>query len=276
MQIGLLTGAFGGGKNFEQIATWAAKAGFQALEVASGPRGHIIPQDVAKDDGRAVKRVLKETGLRISSFAFYEGFNRGDGPEAYGKRMTEIIRAAEILGVDTVCTFAGFASPGKSKAQTLRDEAPRVFEPLAKEAAPRGVRIAFENWFETNLQHLDHVAAAMQALPQPNVGFNFDPSHLHWQGIDVVAAVHEFGSRIFHTHAKDVTINQQKLKRLGINEWYNTWQYSIPGYGDVPWGEYLRALRQAKYDGVLSIEHEDGAFGVEEGFERGLRFLRTL
>ena len=80
--------------------------------------------------------------------------------------------------------------------------------------------------------------------------------------------------RIFHTHAKDVTISRKRLSRLGCLDggW---WQYSIPGSGDVKWGEYVRTLRRVGYDGVLSIEHEDGAVGVEEGFVKGLRFLST-
>jgi len=274
MHVGLLTAPFRKKKTFAEIAEWAAGAGFRALEVVSGPGGHIDPADVLKDDGAAVKKVLSDTGLEISSLAYYTLFNRGDGPEAYSKAMMDVLAAAEAVGTDCVCTLVGFPEEGKSKEKTIRESAPPVFEPLAAEAERRGVRIAFENWFATSLQNMECFRAVAEALPQPSIGFNFDPSHLQWQGIDVQAAVEEVKDRIFHTHAKDVTISRKHLARLGCLDggW---WQYSIPGSGDVKWGEYIRTLRRVGYDGVLSIEHEDGAVGVEEGFEKGLRFLST-
>jgi sugar phosphate isomerase/epimerase len=275
MHVGVLTAPFRRTeKTFAEIAEWAAGEGFGALEVAAGPGAHIDPADVLKDDGAAVKKVLADTGIAVSSLAFYSVFNKGDGPEAYARTMKDVIAAAEVLGVDCVCTLVGFPDEGKSKVDTIRETAPAIYGPLAADAEKRGIRIAFENWFATNLQNMECFRAVTEALPQPNVGFNFDPSHLEWQGIDVQAAVEEVKDRIFHTHAKDVTISRKRLSRLGCLDggW---WEYSIPGSGDVKWGDYIRTLRRVGYDGVLSIEHEDGAVGIEEGFVKGLRFLST-
>ena len=272
MHVGLLTSPFHN-QNLKSIAQWAAKAGFKALEVPVGADAHLNPADVLADNGRAVKGILKDAGIGISSLACYRNW---EPRETYDQIMRDSILAAETLGVGVVCTFAGFPAPKKSKVQTLREVAPRVFEPLAREAEKCGVKIAFENWFETNLQNLECFRTAALALPQPNIGFNFDPSHLHWQGIDVVSMAEEFGARIFHTHAKDATLYREKASRLGPLATYQSFEFSIPGYGEVPWGPYIRALRKSQYDGVLSIEHEDGAFGVEEGFEKGLRFLSGL
>ena len=274
MHVGLLTARFGRDRDLESIAVWAAETGFKALEVACGPGAHIDPGKVLADDGAAVKRILDETGIGISSLAGYTGFNRGEGPDAYSKMMRDALAAAEILGVGVVCTLAGFCEDGMSKLQTIRERAAGVFEPLARDAEKRGVKIAFENWFATNLQNLDHFRAIAEIMPA-NVGFNFDPSHLFWQGIDHVAAVEEFADRIFHTHAKDTLVRPDVRARVGVLEraW---WQYVIPGFGDIRWGKYIRTLKLSGYDGVLSIEHEDDAFGAEEGFEKGLRYLSTL
>ncbi|MHC4248251.1 MAG: sugar phosphate isomerase/epimerase family protein [Planctomycetota bacterium] len=275
MHVGVLTAPFRRTKKtFAEIAEWAAGEGFGALEVVTGPGGHIDPAEVLKDDGAAVKKVLADTGIAISSLAFYSGFNKGDGPEAYSNIMKDVLAAAQAVGTDCVCTLVGFPAEGKSKEATIRELAPAIYEPLAADAEKRGLTIAFENWFATNLQNMECFRAVMEALPQPNVGFNFDPSHLEWQGVDVQAAVEECKGRIFHTHAKDVTISHKRLSRLGCLDggW---WEYSIPGSGDVRWGDYIRTLRRVGYDGVLSIEHEDGAVGIEEGFVKGLRFLST-
>jgi len=272
MHVGLLTARFPADKSFAEIARWAGEAGFAALEVATQ---HLAPGDVLADGGAAVKELLAETGLRISSLAHYQIFNRCASAEAYAAEMREVFAAAEALGVDTVCALAGFPVDGKSKLETIQDDVKAIFGPLAREAADRGLRIAFENWFATNLQNLDHFAALVEAVAQDNVGFNFDPSHLEWQQIDTLAAVEEFGDQIFHTHAKDVAIRRDKRARMGVLE-FGWWRYVIPGFGEIDWGRYILALKEISYEGVLSIEHEDSAFEAEEGFEKGLVHLRQF
>jgi sugar phosphate isomerase/epimerase len=91
----------------------------------------------------------------------------------------------------------------------------------------------------------------------------------------VTAAVYEFRDRIFHVHAKDVTVEPVRLARVGYagDGW---WRYVLPGYGRIRWGEFIGTLRKIGYDGVLSIEHEDSAFPAEEGFVKATRYLNTL
>ena len=269
MYIGLLTARFADQMNLEQIASWAAEAGYAALEVHTR---HIDAKAVLADGGAAVRKVLDATGLKISSIAHYSIFNRNSTAEQYAEQMRDVLAAAEVLGLDTVCTLAGFPEEGKSKMETIREVLPPLFAPLADQAQKRGLKIAFENWFATNLQHLDHFQALLEAVPNENVGFNFDPSHLHWQGIDYLAAVAEFKDRIFHTHAKDVATYAAKLARIGVLEgaW---WRYVIPGFGEIDWGRYILALREIGYDGAVSVEHEDSSFDACEGFEKALRHL---
>ena len=269
MYVGLLTAAFSGDTTFEQIVKWASSQGFQGLEVTVA---HLKPDEVLADDGAAVRALLSDTGLKISSLGNYGSFNRNNTPETYSESMIQAIHAAALLEVDVVCTLTGFPEQGKTKMATIREDLPPVIGPLAQEAAKHGVKIAFENWFATNLQQLEHFQAVTEVLPMDNVGFNFDPSHLAWQGIDYVAAVVEFEDRIFHTHAKDVAIRQDRLRRIGVLEG-DWWRYVIPGFGTIGWAEYIHMLRQVGYDGVLSIEHEDSAFPVEEGFAKGLQYL---
>jgi len=270
VDIGLLTAQFRDGWDLERIANWASKAGFAALEIHTR---HLPPQDVLADDGAAVKKLLEATGLRISSLAHYEPFSAAViAGDEYQQAMRDTIRAAEVLGLDVVCTLAGFPAEGKSKADTIREDLPGTFIPLAEYAADHGIKIAFENFFATNLQHLDHFQALFEAVPNDNVGLNFDPSHLYWQQIDYLAAVEEFKDRIFHAHAKDTAIYLQRRSRVGVLE-HGWWRYVIPGFGEISWGRFILALREIGYDGVLSVEHEDGAFSAEEGFAKALQHL---
>ena len=73
----------------------------------------------------------------------------------------------------------------------------------------------------------------------PNLGLNYDPSHLIWQHIDYARAIREFGKRIVHFHAKDTRIDRDKLYQVGIMGF--GWHVAkLPGLGDVDWSARVR------------------------------------
>ncbi len=274
MFIGFLTAPFRD-KAFKEVVRFAADNGFGGLEVVTGVGdGHIDAAQVLKDKGRFVKRLLKDTGLTITGLARYVNLLDPDLRKREGlvNELRTVIDAAEALEVGVVCTMGGFPLPGKNKMQTIVEDAPSVFIPLCEHAAKRGVKVALENWFMTNLQGLHHFQRLFEVIPCDNFGLNFDPSHLVHQDIDYIAAVERFGNRIFHVHAKDTEIYQHQRRWVGNYE-SGWWRYVIPGYGVIDWGRFIGALRRVGYDGVLSIEHEDAAFPRELGFLKGKRYL---
>jgi len=274
MEIGLLTSPFRN-ESLEDIIGWAAVHGFDKLEVNSAPGGHLDPAAVEADGGDAVKDLVgQHSGIGISSLVMYRNMldPDPDARQATRDAFKAIMRAAKLLDVDVVCTMAGMPLPGKTKMKTIETEGKELFEEMCEYAGERGLKVALENWFQTNIQHLDHWRRLFELVPHENFGLNYDPSHLYWQQIDHIAAVHEFGPRIFHTHAKDCEVRRDILASVGVLEggW---WRYVIPGFGEIHWGRYIGALRDAKYDGVLSIEHEDRAMGREHGFIKGKEHL---
>ncbi len=276
MHVGILTAPLRT-KPLTELIPWAAAHGIKALEVDVSPGAALDAATTSDATIAEVRQLLAAHDMRISSLACYM-MTVGFAPERTNAAKIGIghaIRLASKLGVDTVCTVAGFPEPGKSKARTIQEDLPQAMRPLLDLAGQHGVRLALENWFATNIQHLEHWQMVFEAIPDAHFGLNFDPSHLDWQGIDVIAAVSEFQSRIFHVHAKDVSVDLARLTRVGFNGdgW---WRYTLPGYGRIRWGEFISALRGIGYDGVLSIEHEDGSFGPEEGFVKAARYLNTL
>jgi len=271
--VGFLTYPLAGWK-LKDLTSWAASNGFKGLEIAVSPTLKQVDVDRVLSGGAGeVKHAFAGKNLEITSLAFYSYRileNREDQ-----KFLERVIEAASVLDVRVICTLAGGPVPGKSKKQTLEVDFPKVFEPLIDKAREQGLRIALENWFATNLQGIDHFQTALKMIPDKTLGLNFDPSHLLWQGIDYIEAVQRFGERIHHTHAKDTEILQFRLREVGVlgEGW---WRYRIPGWGSVNWSAYLTALKEAKYDHVLSIEHEDPFFGPEDGLLRGKRYLENL
>lgn len=274
MEIGFLTAPFGK-ENLEQILYFAADNGFSKIEILSVPGGiHIQPDEVLSDHGKKLKQLFKSTGVTPSSYACYSNV-LDENPErrqSIRQYMKNLILVAELTEVDIVCTIAGMPVSGKTKMQTIEEDAAEYFQQLCDFASKHGVKIALENWFATNLQHLEHWKKLFQLVPAKNFGLNFDPSHLVHQGIDYLASVDEFSDRIFHTHAKDCEINEHLLRRIGNRE-NGWWRYVIPGSGVIRWGEYICRLRKIGYNGVLSIEHEDSSIGREQGFILGKKYL---
>lgn len=274
MQVGILTSPFRN-ETLDHVIEFAGKNGIDALEVASGPGArHLDITSLSDARVSEIKKLLEVNGVEISSLAWYTDMTAPNREET-AKNFRLLVDAAEKLGVGVVCTLAGMPVEGKNKLKTIQEDCSVVFPPLAEYAASKGINIALENWFATCLQGLAEFDMMFEAVPNENFGLNYDPSHLMWQGIDYIGAVERFGSRIFHTHAKDTEIREDKLRYLGslAGGW---WCYVIPGFGRVKWGEYITALRKVKYDGVISIEHEDSNFSVEEGFIKGKNYLRLF
>lgn len=115
------------------------------------------------------------------------------------------------------------------------------------------------------------------------VGANLDPSHLFWQGVDPVAAVHALRGCIYHFHAKDTYIDPYNTAVNGVlhtsgfaDTAARPWLFRTVGYGHgaQTWRAIFSALQQAGYDGVISIEHEDALMSQKEGLEKAIRVLR--
>lgn len=276
MDIGILTARMSN-RSFEEIVAFAGKHGFGALEVASGPGWKVL--DTANLESRRVDEIqslLHQNKVRISSIGAYGTNNTPENPaerETAATNLKLAIDAAKKLGVDVVCTLAGMPYGGRDRYEMIETDAKSFFTPILDYAGERGIKVALENWFATNIMHLGHFEAIFNAVPHPNFGLNYDPSHLLWQEIDYIHAVDVFAPRIFHSHAKDTEMNKHKRQWVGVNG-EGWWRYVIPGFGEIAWGPYIAALRRNKYDGVLSIEHEDDTFGPEAGFLAAQRNLQ--
>ena len=303
MKLGLLTAAFPN-LSLDEVAAWAAENGYEALEVACWPAAGAerrryagvshIDVDALDDSGvRRINDLVKSSGLTISALAYYPNPLDPDPAQrsAAQAHLRKVIEAAARLGVNLVGTFIGrdqSKPPEPAFAEVLEQ-----WPPIVRFAAERGVRIAIENCpmiFSTdewpggrNLAYSPALWRRLfEAMPGDTMGLNLDPSHLVWQFIDIPRVVREFGSRIYHVHAKDLEVDRDGLYDNGVMSLGMGWQVPrMPGLGEVPWHRFIAALIAARYDGVVSVEHEDRAFEgsldlVKRGFLLARNTLRPL
>ncbi len=291
MEIGFLTACLGD-MPLEEAVKWAAKSGFQRLEVPApqpvGRRKKTGPvldvSNMTRKSAEMAMRTFDQNGVKISCLATYTNNLDQDLTKRKARiaQLKKAIDAAALMGVDVVGTFVG-RDARKTIEQNLA-EFKKVFKPIADYAERRGVYVAIENcpmvgWqaegLVGNIAYSPEVWERMfELVPSECMGLNLDPSHLYWLGCDIIETVKDFADRIHHVHAKDTEIIEEKLSSAGVlgNGW---WRYRMPGLGEIEWGPFINALSEVGFDGTLSIEHEDPVWeGSEAKVKRGLVFAR--
>ena len=124
---------------------------------------------------------------------------------------------------------------------------------------------------------------ALEALGNhPAFGFNYDPSHLGYQGVDYVDFIYHFSDRIFHVHMKDVYWSDTP-KQVGVFGGHVTfgdprryWNFRSLGRGCINFEEIIRALNAIGYQGPLSVEWEDSAMDREHGALESCEFVKQI
>jgi sugar phosphate isomerase/epimerase len=124
---------------------------------------------------------------------------------------------------------------------------------------------------------------ALAALGEhPRFGFNFDPSHFGYQGVDYIAFLREFGPRVWNVHVKDVAWSEQAASAgvFGGHTEFGSdgrfWDFRSPGRGRVDFEAIVRMLNQLRYAGPLTVEWEDTAMDREFGASEAVAFVRKL
>jgi sugar phosphate isomerase/epimerase len=220
----------------------------------------------------------------------------GDGDpagvqERAAEEMVATIRAAQKLGVGTVAGFTGSAlwpsvvgyppADAGQIAEGFQDFV-RRWQPILDVCRDTGIRYAFEvhpGQIAYDFYSAEMVLEALEGREE--FGFNFDPSHLHWQGIDPVEFLRRFPARIFHVHIKDVALNLNgKNGVLGsylpLGDPRRGWDFRSPGHGGIDWEAIIRALNDIGYDGPLAVEWKDPGMSRDFGAEDACKFVKRL
>jgi sugar phosphate isomerase/epimerase len=268
--------------SLEEVIGFAAAERFDCVELMCWPVGkaerryagvtHVNASDFRADDARRINDLLAAKGVEISGLGYYPNPLAPDEAEAQVSvdHIKKVIQAAALLGVNQMNTFIG-----RDWTRSVEDNWPRFLEvwpPLVQFAEAQGVRIGIENcpMFFTgdewpggkNLAYAPAIWRRMfEAIPSPNLGLNYDPSHLAWLMIDYLKPLWEFGERIYHVHAKDVRLDRHHLDEVGILatplEFHTP---KLPGLGEIDWGRFFSVLSDVGYEGPVCIEVEDRAY----------------
>ena len=221
----------------------------------------------------------------------------GDGdPEGVRQRaaaeMIATARAAKQLGVDVVNGFTG--SPIWHLLYSFPPVPPQMIDdgyadfaarwkPILDEFQSLGVKFALEvhpTEIAFDIASAERAIAALDG--HPCFGFNYDPSHLGYQGVDYVEFIHRFSERIFHVHMKDVGWSDTPTDagvfggHLDFGDRRRYWDFRSLGRGNIDFEEIIRALNRINYQGPLSVEWEDSGMDREHGATEAAAFVKDV
>ena len=220
----------------------------------------------------------------------------GDGdPDGINLRaiqeMKDTARAAQKLGVEVVNGFTGssiwhliydFPPTPPAMIDAGFDLLAERWNPILDVFQECGVKFALEVHPTEIAFDIYSAERALQALDnREEFGFNFDPSHLIWQGVDPAEFIRFFPDRIYHVHMKDasVTLNGRTgilTSHLVWGDPRRGWDFRSVGRGGVRFEEIIRALNAIGYQGPLSIEWEDIGMDREDGAKDACQFVKHV
>ncbi|MCH7531620.1 MAG: sugar phosphate isomerase/epimerase [Gemmatimonadetes bacterium] len=299
-----------------ELAEKAAGWGYDGLELACWG-DHFDVVRAAEDPSYCVARreMLQSHGLDVWAISNHlvgqavcdvidarhqsilPGHVWGDGDPAGVRQraadeMKLTARAASNLGVEVVNGFTGssiwhllYSFPPVSEAMIdagFQDFADR-WNPILDVFDQEGVRFALEVHPTEIAYDIVTAERALQALGRREAfGFNYDPSHLAYQGVDVVDFILRFAERIHHVHMKDVWWSDTPTAagvfggHLPFGHPDRFWDFRSLGRGHVPFEEVMRALNRIGYRGPLSVEWEDTGMDREHGAEEACDFVHSI
>ncbi|MBT3242735.1 MAG: sugar phosphate isomerase/epimerase [Bacteroidetes bacterium] len=300
--------------NFKTICEKAREFAYDGVELACwGDHFEVDKADQAYCDNK--RDILSKYGLNIWSISTHlvgqavcdnidmrhksivPDYIWGNGdPEGVRKRaaeeMVKTAEAAKRLGVSIVNGFTGSSIwhllysfppvPQEMIEEGYADFA-RRWKPIMDEYQSLGVKFGLEV-HPTEIAF--DIASAERALVaidnHPAFGFNYDPSHFGYQGVDYIGFLYKFAEKIFHVHMKDVGWSPFPTEagvfggHIEFGDRRRYWDFRSLGHGNIDFEEIIRALNRIKYHGPLSVEWEDSGMDREHGAAEACEFVRNI
>lgn len=293
----------------EKVLDFLQENGVEAVELGTGNypgNAHCNPDELLENDSKR-KQLLKAVesrGMIISALSCHGNPlhpNKQFAQEHHDTHRKTVL-LAEKLGLDTVINFSGCPgdAPNAKKPNWVTCPWPPDFGEIldwqwkrkvipywkqeARFAKEHGIRVAFEMHPGFVVYNPETLLKLRKACGD-NLGANFDPSHLWWQGMDPVLALRALKDCIYHFHAKDCRIDKGNVEVNGVldtksylDEANRTWIFRTIGYGhDLSvWKDLVSELRLHGYDHVMSIEHEDSLMSPREGLVKAVQLLKQV
>lgn len=307
MQLSVVNGVFGG-VTLDESLKFLSDKGVKQLELGVGGYPGTVHADakVLINDEKARKELMdtfNKYGMSISALSVHGNcvHPNKEIAQSFQKDFESACILAGQLGVDRIVTFSGCPGSDPDAKQPnwvtcawppeyldiLDYQWNEILIPYWKEAVAfankNGVKkIALEMHPGFCVYNPETLLKLREAVG-PTIGANLDPSHLLWQGMDIIDVIYYLKDAIYYFHAKDTEMNERNVRKNGVldTKHYSdlenrSWVFRTMGYGTDNWKKIISALKVIGYDDSISIEHEDALMAPFEGLEKAIDYLKPM
>ncbi len=307
MKLSVVSSALGS-MSLDESLGYLSSLGVTQFELGVGGypgTKHADAKILSRDEGKRqeLTETFKRHGMEISALAVHGNCvhpNKKIAAEFEADFKAACILAGQ-LGVETIITFSGCPGSDPDAKQPSWVTCPwpneyldvldyqwnEVVIPYWKEAvkfanANSVTKIALE-MHPGFVVYNPETLLKLRAAVGDTVGANLDPSHLIWQGMDIIDVIDTLGDAIYYFHAKDTLLNESNIRKNGVLDTKSytdirerSWVFRTMGYGNdaLTWKKIISRLLVNGYDGTVSIEHEDSLMSPKEGLEKAISFLK--
>ncbi len=298
---------------FEELCQKVSEWGYDGVEIACWG-DHMDVRKAAADSSyvEEKKAILKKYNLgcwalgahlsgqcvgdrwdeRLDGFAPDELAGKPDEIRKWAiEEMNYTVQAAKNMGCYVVTGFMGspiwkfwYSFPPTSEEMVANgfQQIKELWTPIFDEFDQQGVKFALEVHPTEIAFDLYSAQTLLENFERrPTLGFNFDPSHLVWQGVQPHLFIREFADRVYHVHMKDAGVTLDgKAGILGshlpFGDLRRGWNFRSLGHGSVNFEEIIRELNAVNYTGPLSVEWEDNGMDREFGAKESVEFVKKM
>ena len=246
-----------GRMNLLDVIPKAKELGYEGVEIVRGNQSDA--------EMRALAEVLKvqsqEAGLPIIAYMVGADFLK-NGLDSEVERLKKEVEIAALMGAPRMRHDSSQGVDAQGNPVSVEDALPILaqgYRRVTEFAAGLGVKTMIENhgYF---MQDSDRVKKLIEAVNHKNFGWLTDMGNFLCADEDPVHAMQTGAKMAVHAHAKDFHYKKQG-EFLPKQGWFGTrggnhLRGAIIGHGVVDVPACLRLLKEAGYDGWLSVEFE--------------------
>jgi sugar phosphate isomerase/epimerase len=255
------------GLGWEEQCRAIARIGYQGVEVAPFTLAARV-EEISDQRRQLLRRQAEDQGLAIVGLhwllAKTQGLHLTSGDPSVRAATANYLAALGDCCADLGGNVLVFGSPAQRTldARTSREEgmarAAEVFRACLPRLAARGVTLCLEPLTPKETNFINTCAEAVELIDRvgaPNLRLHQDVKAMLSESEPIPTLIARYAPRVGHFHANDGNL-------LG------------PGMGPTDFAPIFRALRDARYDGWVSVEVFDYSLGCETIARDSLRYMR--
>ena len=253
--------------DLERFLSFAQQAGFQYCELpCAAVWDERDPEANPERRAAEVHALLERYGMRISALSADNDFVQPDdaGMEFQVQRLKRVCALARLVGTSVLRIDGGGAkdSVPQERWRQCIVSGLRAIRPFIER---EGFTLALDNHgMVTN--DADFEVGIFQEVGSNRIGANVDTMNYRWAGHDLATVgrfYHVIAPYARHVHLKDGRGSQREYRGTALGE------------GELDLELAVQELQDAGYQGVYAVEYEGPSAQAEEGYSKGLAWLRA-